>query len=57
MRLSILMPVFNERATIAAAVERVRALPLDMQIICVDGCSTDGSLEVLKDLLERKRIE
>ena len=57
MRLSILMPVYNERATIAAAVERVRALPLDMQIICVDDCSTDGSLEILKDLLARRRID
>jgi glycosyltransferase involved in cell wall biosynthesis len=51
------MPVFNERATIEHAVERVRQVPMDMEIICVDDLSTDGTREVLTSMLERKLID
>jgi dolichol-phosphate mannosyltransferase len=43
MKLSILMPVFNESQSIAAVVERVQAVPLDKEIILVDDASTDGT--------------
>ena len=36
IKVSILMPVFNERATVEHAVARVRELPVDLQIVCVD---------------------
>lgn len=51
------MPVFNERATVEHAVERVREVPLNMEIICVDDLSSDGTRDVLKRMLDQKRID
>jgi glycosyltransferase involved in cell wall biosynthesis len=47
--LSIVIPVRNERATIAALIERVRAIDCGMpkELIVVDGASTDGTRDVL----------
>jgi glycosyltransferase involved in cell wall biosynthesis len=53
MKLSVVMPVYNERATLRQVVERVLALPLDMEFICVDDGSTDGSRDILTDLQSR----
>ncbi len=50
LKLSVLIPVFNEEATIARLVSRVRSVPLDVEIICVDDCSTDGTAAVLREL-------
>jgi glycosyltransferase involved in cell wall biosynthesis len=50
IKVSVLMPVYNERATIARAVERVRSVPMGMEIICVDDCSTDGTRDMLREL-------
>ena len=50
MRLSVLMPVYNESATVAAAIERVRSVPLSFEIVCVDDGSTDGTREILERL-------
>ena len=57
MKLSVLMPVYNERATVAHAVARVRELPLEMEIICVDDCSTDGTRMELERLLASGQID
>lgn len=49
MKLSIVIPCYNERATIEAAVEAVRSAPVEeVEIIVVDDGSTDGTQEVLK---------
>jgi glycosyltransferase involved in cell wall biosynthesis len=50
MKLSVIMPVHNEVDTIAAVVERVRAVPLEKEIILVDDASTDGSSEIINRL-------
>jgi glycosyltransferase involved in cell wall biosynthesis len=50
IKVSILMPVFNERATVEHAIERVRELPVDVEIVCVDDCSSDGTRDVLARL-------
>ena len=47
MRLSIIIPVFNEAATIAEVLSRVLVLDLDKQIVVVDDGSTDGTGEWL----------
>jgi glycosyltransferase involved in cell wall biosynthesis len=51
--LSVVMPVFNERNTIAEIVRRVLAVPLRIELIVVDDCSTDGTREILHDLQAR----
>jgi glycosyltransferase involved in cell wall biosynthesis len=50
LRLSIVMPVFNEKATLAEIVRRVRAVPIPKQIIVVDDGSTDGTRELLESM-------
>jgi dolichol-phosphate mannosyltransferase len=48
MKLSVIMPVFNERRTIGLILEKVRAVPIEKEIIVVDGGSFDGTRELLK---------
>ena len=51
-KLSVLMPVYNEARTLRTIVGRVLASPVDVEIelICVDDCSNDNSLQVLEEL-------
>jgi glycosyltransferase involved in cell wall biosynthesis len=49
MKLSVIIPCYNERATIEAVVDAVRAAPVaDVEIIVIDDGSTDGTREFLK---------
>jgi len=48
MRLSIIVPVYNEEATIEEVLRRVKALDLEKEIIVVDDCSTDRTPELLQ---------
>jgi glycosyltransferase involved in cell wall biosynthesis len=50
MRVSIIMPVYNEKATLLDILKRVEDVPLDKEIIIVDDGSTDGSREILQSL-------
>lgn len=45
--LSVLIPVYNEVATVAEVLERVLAVPLDMEVVVVDDGSTDGTRDLL----------
>ena len=57
LRVSVLMPVFNEAATVSHAISRVRMVPMNMEIICVDDCSTDGTRSELQRLLVSGEID
>ncbi len=50
MKLSVVMPVYNERATLRAVIERVLAVPLGIELLCVDDGSKDGSREILAEI-------
>lgn len=52
IKLSVLMPVFNERATFEEILRRVQAVAIEKEIIVVDNFSTDGTRELLQQLLE-----
>lgn len=52
--LSIIIPCYNERQTIEKIVDRVKASPIDKEIIIVDDCSQDGTRDLLKAKLENQ---
>jgi len=51
-KLSIIMAVYNEKASIAAVLEKIQSveIPLEKEIIIVDGCSDDGTRKILQQL-------
>ena len=55
MKLSVVMPVYNERTTLKTVVQRVLEVPIDVEIICVDDGSNDGSREILAELEHQYR--
>jgi glycosyltransferase involved in cell wall biosynthesis len=50
MRLSIVIPAYNEKATLRQVIDRVRAVPFDKEIVVVDDGSTDGTRDLLAGL-------
>jgi glycosyltransferase involved in cell wall biosynthesis len=48
MRVSVVVPCFNEKTTIVPLVQRVLAVPFDKEILVVDDGSTDGTRDVLE---------
>jgi glycosyltransferase involved in cell wall biosynthesis len=50
MKLSVVMPVYNEQATLRHVVERVLGVDLEIELLCVDDGSSDGSRQILADL-------
>ncbi len=47
MKLSVLMPVYNEEAGLETILQRVAAVDVDKEVIVVDDCSSDGTRELL----------
>lgn len=47
MKLSVIMPVYNEQSTIEEILKRVSAVPVEKEIVLVDDCSKDGTREIL----------
>jgi glycosyltransferase involved in cell wall biosynthesis len=56
MVLSVVIPVYNEVATIDALLDRVANVPIDKEMIVVDDCSTDGTTELLRRLERREGV-
>jgi glycosyltransferase involved in cell wall biosynthesis len=57
LRVSIVIPVFNERPTLMKILEKVERLPVEKEIIIVDDASTDGSKDLLTSLApDRARV-
>lgn len=50
MKLSVLIPVYNEESTVEEVLRRVDAVDLEKEIIVVDDCSTDGTPQILAGL-------
>jgi glycosyltransferase involved in cell wall biosynthesis len=50
LRLSVIIAAYNEERTVAAIVDQVRAVPLDIEIIGVNDASADGTGKVLDQL-------
>lgn len=50
MRLTVVIPVFNEAATLEELLARVEAVDIDKEVIIVDDFSTDGTRELLKSI-------
>jgi glycosyltransferase involved in cell wall biosynthesis len=48
LRVSVVVPCFNERQTIDELIDRVLAVPVDKEVIVVDDFSTDGTRELLQ---------
>ena len=56
-QLSVVIPVFNESATIEQVVDLVNEVSLKIELVAVDDGSTDRSLEILERLKEAGRID
>jgi glycosyltransferase involved in cell wall biosynthesis len=56
MKLSIVIPVYNESKTLDEIIRRVEATDVPKEIIVVDDCSTDGSLEKLQQMQQQGRL-
>ena len=54
MKLSIIVPVYNERETILEVLKRVEALTIEKEIIIVDDFSKDGTRELLKEIRRKE---
>ena len=57
MKLSVVIAAFNEESTIRAIVERVRTVPLDIEIVAVNDASTDATAAALERLAAERLVD
>jgi dolichol-phosphate mannosyltransferase len=57
MRLSVVVPVYNEEETVAQVLESLSKVPLELEVIVVDDASTDRTWEVLQDLRKKEPFD
>src|SRR5512133_78517 len=48
MKISVVVPVYNEKKTIEEIYEKIRAVDLDKEIVLVDDVSTDGTRDIIR---------
>ncbi len=51
MKISVVVPIYNEHSTLRLAIEKILAVPLEVELLCVDDGSTDGSGQILGELV------
>lgn len=54
MKLSIIIPVYNEKSTIRAVIDAVTSIPVEKEIIVVDDGSTDGTKDALEEIKKKR---
>ncbi|HCI78338.1 MAG TPA: glycosyltransferase family 2 protein [Ktedonobacter sp.] len=54
MRISVVVPVYNEEKTVSNVLTLLSQVPLDMEVIVVDDASTDRTWEILQELRQRE---
>jgi len=57
MKLSVIIPVYNERATILEVLKKVKSVPVEKEIIIIDDGSADGTKEILKEIQETQDLK
>ncbi len=57
VKLSIVIPIYNERDTLRALISRVEAVDYEKEIILIDDFSTDGTRDVLKDFENKENYQ
>lgn len=57
MKLSVIMPTYNEERTLRIIVKRVFDVPLDIELIVVDDCSHDKTRDILNELSKKYNIK
>lgn len=57
MRLSVIVPVYNEETTIARVLEALAQVELDLEVIVVDDASTDRTWSILQELRQRSPFD
>jgi glycosyltransferase involved in cell wall biosynthesis len=56
MKLSIIVPVYNEKQTFLQVLKRIEITPYEKEIIVIDDFSADGTREILRELDESREI-
>src|SRR5436305_8524597 len=54
MRVSVIVPVYNEEETVAQVLTSLSQVPLDLEVVVVDDASTDRTWEVLQELRQQE---
>ena len=56
MKLSVIIPVYNETESILEILERIKDTKLVWEILIVDDCSTDGTRDILKEMDGKENV-
>lgn len=56
MKLSVIVPVYNEKATIIHVLQRIEETPFEKEIVVIDDFSTDGTREILRQIDTSRQI-